>query len=240
MLDPGVLLVGVLLRVLVGGVGRDPVGNVLGDEAVDAVRVGPGDVAELVVEGLEDVGQPVEFRLGLVAAAAGRHGADLGVLVGQLHLHRRLLLDAVAVHVDGFEDALRQVFFLGGGQLGDQEIQEDRELLPSGVRVGQDRREEAVGAGERLGLAFEIDLAVLVELLVVGGDAGVEDRVEPVAVGAAQIQLDQLVDLGWSNRPGSRRARLSGRAACSGRFPRSGSWCGSSPRTPPGSCPRRS
>ena len=48
---------------------------------------------------------------------------------------------------------------------------------------------------ERLGLALEVDLPVLVELLLVDGDAGVEDRVELVAVGAAEVQRDELVDL---------------------------------------------
>jgi hypothetical protein len=48
--DFGVLPVRILLRVLIGGVGRDLVGDVLHDEAVYAVPVGPGDVAELVVE----------------------------------------------------------------------------------------------------------------------------------------------------------------------------------------------
>ncbi len=84
VLDPGVLLVGVLHGVLKGGVGGDLGGDVLGDELVDAVGVGPGNVAELVVEGLEDVGEPVEFRLGLVAAAASGDGLDLGVLVGRV------------------------------------------------------------------------------------------------------------------------------------------------------------
>ena len=83
---------------------------------------------------------------------------------------------------------LREVFLLRRRQLGDQEVEEDRELLPLGVRVGQDRREEAVGAAERLGLALEVDLAVLVELLVVDRHAGIEDRVELVAVGAAEEQ----------------------------------------------------
>ena len=83
----------------------------------------------------------------------------------------------------------------GAGSFGHQEVQEDRELLPLGVGVGQDRGEEAVGAHERLGLALEVDLAVLVELLLVDGDAGVEDRVELVAVRAAQVELDELVDL---------------------------------------------
>ena len=48
---------------------------------------------------------------------------------------------------------------------------------------------------ERLGLALEVDLAVLVELLLVDRHAGVEDRVELVAVRAAEVQLDELVDL---------------------------------------------
>ena len=76
----------------------------------------------------------------------------------------------------------------GCGQLRDQEVEEDRQLLPVGVRVGQDGRQEAVGADERLGLALEVDLAVLVELRGVGGHAGVEDGVELVAVGPAQVQ----------------------------------------------------
>ena len=68
-------------------------------------------------------------------------------------------------------------------QLGDQKVQEDRELLPAGVAVGQDRGEEAVGADERLGLALEVHLAVLVESVQVDRHAGIEDRVELVAVG---------------------------------------------------------
>ena len=67
VLDPGVLLVGVLLRVLVGRVRRDLRRNFLGDQFSDAVGVIPGDVAELIVEGLEDVREPIEFRLRLVA-----------------------------------------------------------------------------------------------------------------------------------------------------------------------------
>ena len=70
VLDAGVLLVRVLLGVLVGRVGRDSCRDVLGDQLVHAVRVGPRDVAELIVEGLEDVGEPIELRLGLAPAAA--------------------------------------------------------------------------------------------------------------------------------------------------------------------------
>ncbi len=106
-----------------------------------------------------------------------------------------MLLDAVAVHVDRLEDALREVFLPGRGELRDEEVEEDRELFPAGVRVGEDRGEEAVGPAEGLGLPLEVDLAVLVELVVVGRDAGVEDRVEPVAVRPVQVEIHEVIDL---------------------------------------------
>ena len=56
MLDPRVLGIGIVLGVLVGGVGRNPAGYVLGNQAVNSVGVGPGDVAELIVERFDDVG----------------------------------------------------------------------------------------------------------------------------------------------------------------------------------------
>jgi hypothetical protein len=51
---------------------------------VHAVRVRPGDVAELVVEGLDDVREPVQLRLSPEPPAARRDGLDLGVGVGWL------------------------------------------------------------------------------------------------------------------------------------------------------------
>ena len=98
VLDPRVLLVGVLLGVLVGPVGRHAFRDVLRDESVDAVAIGPGDVPELVVEALEDVREAVEFGFRPVAAAVSRNRHDLSILVRQLDVYRRLLLDAVAVH----------------------------------------------------------------------------------------------------------------------------------------------
>jgi hypothetical protein len=69
VLDAGVLFVRVLLRVLVGGVGGDAVRNVFGDELVDAVRVGPLDVAELIVERLPRGGRAGVRAFGLRAGA---------------------------------------------------------------------------------------------------------------------------------------------------------------------------
>ena len=50
-------------------------------------------------------------------------------------------------------------------------------------------------AQKRLGLALEIHLPVLVELLFVDRDAGVEDGVELVAVGPTQVESHEPVDL---------------------------------------------
>ncbi len=55
MFNAGLALVPLLLCVLVGRVGSDLGRNLLGDQLVDPIGVIPGDVAELVVEGLDDV-----------------------------------------------------------------------------------------------------------------------------------------------------------------------------------------
>ena len=90
---------------------------------------------------------------------------------------------------------MREILLLRRRQLGRQQIQQNRELLPLRVAVGNHRRKEAVGAAEHLGLALEVHLAVLVEPLHVDRHAGIEDRVELVAVRAAEEQLHQLLNL---------------------------------------------
>ncbi len=55
MLNPGVLSVGVLPGVAVGGVPRNLGRNLLRNKAANSVCVLPGDIPELLVEGLEDV-----------------------------------------------------------------------------------------------------------------------------------------------------------------------------------------
>jgi hypothetical protein len=110
---------------LVGAVGGHACRNIKSDEALDAVRVGPGNIPNLVVERLEDVGEPIEFRLRLPAAARYRDWLDLPLLVWQLDAHRRLLLDAVAVHVYRLKDALREVVFDWGWELWHEEVEED-------------------------------------------------------------------------------------------------------------------
>ena len=57
----------------------------------------------MVVEGVEDIAQTIQFRLGPVRATCGRDRSDLRVVVGQRDFQGGLLLDAVTVHVDGFE-----------------------------------------------------------------------------------------------------------------------------------------
>ena len=110
-------LVGVLPRVLERGVLGHAGRNGLSDELPHAVGVFPRDVAEVVIERLQDVREPIQVGLRQVASAARRHRVDFGVLVGQQDLLHRPLLDPVAVHVDGVEDALGQILLLRGRQL---------------------------------------------------------------------------------------------------------------------------
>ena len=82
-----------VLEGLVGGhLRRDVVADALGH----AVGVGE-QRAEVVVESLEDIAQPIQLGLGLAPAALGGHRRDLCIGIGQRDLHQRLLLDAVAV-----------------------------------------------------------------------------------------------------------------------------------------------
>ena len=55
MLDPGVLPVGVLPGIAVGGVPSNLGWNLLRNEAANPILVLPGDIPELVIEGLEKV-----------------------------------------------------------------------------------------------------------------------------------------------------------------------------------------
>ena len=82
---------------------------------------------------------PVQFRLWPTTAAASRYGSDFGVFVSEGDSHGGALLFPIAVHVDGFEEAAREILLFRGWQLGDQEVEEDRQLLPARIRVGQDR-----------------------------------------------------------------------------------------------------
>ena len=82
VLNAGILLVRVLLRVGVGRVRGHPGRNGLGDQSAHPVGILPPDVAEVFVEHPDDVGEPVQFGLRAVPAA-GRHRLDFGILVRQ-------------------------------------------------------------------------------------------------------------------------------------------------------------
>jgi len=55
VLDAAILPVGVLLGVAIGALGRHPGRDILGDEPLHPVVVLPGNVAELIVERLDDI-----------------------------------------------------------------------------------------------------------------------------------------------------------------------------------------
>ena len=83
----------------------------------------------------------------------------------------------------------------GAGSLGTRKVRNIERLLPLGVGVGQDGRQEPVGTEERLRVAFEFDLAILVQLLPVERDAPIQDGVEPVASGFGKVLFHQVVHL---------------------------------------------
>ena len=58
-----------------------------------------------------------------------------------------------------------------------------RALLPGSVGSGKYAGQKVVGPHEGFGIALEIDLSVLVEIALVHRDAGIENRIEPVALG---------------------------------------------------------
>ena len=97
MLDPGGLLVVVLHGVLVGRAryhfGRD----LLGDDLADLVGILPIDIAELVVERLDNVAQLVQLRFRLASAATGRNRTDFGILVRKADLQAGFYLDTPAI-----------------------------------------------------------------------------------------------------------------------------------------------
>ena len=74
------------------------------------IAVFPRDVAEQVVEHTDDVRESIEFGLRPAPAGRGGHWVNLGVLVREKNLLHHLFLDPVAVHVDGVENALGQIF----------------------------------------------------------------------------------------------------------------------------------
>lgn len=128
----------VLFRVLVCRVGGHFRGDVFPDTAGHSVGVAE-ERAKVFVERLQNVAQAVEFRLGFAPAAFDRHRTNLRVVIGEGDLQHGLFLDAVAVHVDGFQDVSRQVFIRGRGQFRNQQVQEDGELFPLAIGVRYDR-----------------------------------------------------------------------------------------------------
>ncbi|AEP13506.1 hypothetical protein Cabther_B0508 [Chloracidobacterium thermophilum B] len=78
MFDAGVLFVRELPSVLVGGVGGNARRNFLGNEFAHPIGISPRNVAELIVERLDDVGKPVEFWFRLVPTARSGYRFDLG------------------------------------------------------------------------------------------------------------------------------------------------------------------
>jgi hypothetical protein len=74
-----------------------------------------------------------------VSAARRGHGLDLGVCIRELDLHDGSFLDAIALHVDRLENTFRQILLDRSEKLGHEKREQDRQLLPLGARVRQNR-----------------------------------------------------------------------------------------------------
>lgn len=83
----------------------------------------------------------------------------------------------------------------GAGSFGSKKFNKIEGFSHSG-RVGKNRGNECVGPCECLCFALEVNLPVLVEAVVVSGDASIEDRIELIAISAREIQTNELVNLG--------------------------------------------
>lgn len=92
VLDARVLAVGMFHGVLIRFIRRHLRGNLFADHCLDLVAVLPIDIAELIIERLDDVAESIEFGFRLSTATARRDGTDFGILVrkcnadGRLHL----------------------------------------------------------------------------------------------------------------------------------------------------------
>ena len=76
--------------------------NLLGDGFADFVGILPIDVAEQVIEALDDVRQLVDVGVAFATSSARRQRLDLRICIIHRHLQRRPRLRAIAVHIDGF------------------------------------------------------------------------------------------------------------------------------------------
>ena len=148
MLDTGVFPVRVLLRVPESGVLRDSRRNRFGDELEHPVSVLPGNVAKEIVESLDDVGQEVQSR---ARRGHRNRSPELGSISASSSGRRIFciarLLNPVAVHVDGVEDALGHIPPHAGTVTSRPGSSGRSNVLPTlALLYGQDRREEGVGS----------------------------------------------------------------------------------------------
>ena len=135
-LDPGVLGVGLPDGVLIGGVGGDGGGELLGDDAADLIGVFPVDVAEEVVELADDGAEVVDFWLGFVGGGGGG-GVDDAVGVGEGDGEGGLGFDAVTVDVDRLQDALGRSSSIGAGSLGMRKLRKIESFSQVGLVYGR-------------------------------------------------------------------------------------------------------
>ena len=196
MLDTRIFLVRVFPSVLEGGVRRHTGGNRFGDELAHPVSVFPLNVAEMLVEDLDDVRESVQFRFG-----AGNLPRSLAQALSR-RPRRPARSSASPASRPGScpcrwhrECPWRGPLSLGAGSFETRKFRNIERFSHAAVGVWKDRRQEAISSHEALGLPLERHLPVFIKVIQIDRHAGVEDGIELIALIPTQIAFHKVVDL---------------------------------------------
>lgn len=135
--------------------------------------VSPIDGSEGLVEFPLDLAEVLHVRFSDADEGGRGHRLYLGVGVLQANVSLLVLNQAVAVKVDGFEQSAGQVIHAQLGQLMDKQGQYRLLLLPFQTALGEECREEFIGADKGLDGALALH-----PTLVVRGEEASRHRVE--------------------------------------------------------------
>ena len=110
MFDACILLVGVLLSIFEGRVFCHPCRDGFSNQGFHPISILPWDVSEVVVENTDDIRKQIQFRFGMSPSGTGRNRFNFSILIRQNDFLDRLFFDTVAVHINGIQDSLGEVF----------------------------------------------------------------------------------------------------------------------------------
>ena len=189
----GILLVAVTHCILVLLITADHAGN-LHNLATDVISIIPVDIAEHIIELIQNSRQQNHLRVALASGHASRHRPNLCILIREDKRNGVPLFDTIAVQINSIKDALRQIFFLRRRELREKHVQEDGQLFPFRISIGQDSTQEPICTNKAFCRALELDLSVGIQLLAYCGTC-IQNRIELISTSAIQITINQHFDM---------------------------------------------